>query len=181
MQQRIRVSQWVDRWRRYLVGTLLFLVIISVSPEAFASLHTYPEGQDRVMYRSLQTLRDRGNRAWQVVLFKRLQSGQLESLHLRLVGFPGVIELEHPQPLQMTTGTEQVWQAPDTLRGGEFAPNVGEYDVLAVLTQLDSNTPLRLALPVKQQAIASQFPKGVIELLIPPFVVQEWRQLVDQP
>lgn len=123
------------------------------------------------MYRSLQTLRDSDNRAWQVVLFERLQSEQVESLHLRLVGFPGVTELAHPRPLQITTGTEQVWQAPDTLQEGEFAPNVGEYNVLTILNQLDSNTPLRLALPVKQ---------GTIELLIPPFVVQEWRQLVRE-
>lgn len=178
----VRNRQRADRWQQCLIGVLLFLVVISGSPAALASIHTYPEGQERVMYRSLQTLRDRSNRAWQVVLFKRMQSDQVESLHLRLVGFPGVTELEHPQPLQITTGTEQVWQAPDALRGGEFDPNVGEYDVLAMLTQLDSNTPLRLAMPVKQRAITpSQFPEGVIELPIPPFVVQEWRQLVDQP
>ena len=147
---------------------LFWAVLVVGCPAALASIHHYPEGTDRVMVRSLQTLRDRSDRAWQLVMFNRLTAGKSKSLHLRLVGFPGVIELTHPHPLLITTGTEQVLSAADRLTGTEFAPNVGEYDLRDVMAQLDSNTPLRLALPIAPQPV---------ELLVPPFVVQEWRQI----
>ena len=148
----------------------LVLVLLWSTPTAWASIHTYPEGAEQVMYRSLQTLRDRRDQAWQVVLFKRVQSGQVVDLHLRLVGFPGVTELEHPHTLRITTGTEQVWEVAEASTEGSIAPNVGEYDLREVLLQLNSNTPLRLQLPTNGQAE---------ELLVPPFVVQEWRRVLD--
>lgn len=153
-------------WRVCLLVLLLFLGLGSST--AIASVHEYVEGPDQVMYRSLQTLRDRANRAWQVVVFKRLKDGQVESLNLRLVGFPEVAELEHPHPLQLTTGTENVWEAADLLSGPAPTLNVGEYDLREVMAQLDSNTPLRLAVPTKERQV---------ELLVPPFVVQEWREI----
>lgn len=157
--------------RRWIVSVLLFLVVTLSSSDALASIHAYPEGADRVMYRSLQTLRDRTDRAWQVVLFKRVESGQIQQLHLRLVGFPEVAILKHPQTLRITAGTEQVWEAPDTLLYASTNPNIGEYDVLPVVPQLMSNTPLRLALPLQPSSA---------ELIIPPFVVQEWREIASK-
>jgi hypothetical protein len=53
------------------------------SPIAQASIHYYPAGSDQVMYRSLQTLRDERERAWQLVLFNRLKAGLTQSIHLR--------------------------------------------------------------------------------------------------
>lgn len=152
-----------------LIGLLLALFLVLPVPMALAAVHKYPEAVDQVMYRSLQTLRDRSNRAWQVVLFKRVKAGQVAALQLRLVGFPGLMEVQHPRSLQLKTGTEKVWEAADLLTHSSYTPNVGEYDLRAVMTQLDSNTPLRLQVPVKG---------GEVELLVPPFVVQEWREVV---
>lgn len=152
-----------------LIVCLLVLCLALGSSPALASIHYYPEGTDQQMVRSLQTLRDRGDHAWQVVLFKRTQVGETERVYLRLVGFPGVVTLKHPCPLQITTGTEQVWEAMDVLNPST-ASNVGEYDLQAVMQQLNSNTPLRLALPLQGSGV---------ELLIPPFVVQEWRQVAS--
>jgi Protein of unknown function (DUF3122) len=152
------------------IGVVLAIVLALGVPDGLASVHTYPEGNDRVMYRSLQTLRDRTDRAWQVVLYKRMQGGQTESIHLRLAGFPGGVALEHPHSLKITTGTEHVWLAAETAPVTD-APNVAEYDLLEVMRQLTSTTPLRLTLPLEG---------GAIELPVPPFVVEEWRQVTQK-
>ncbi|MBW4582947.1 MAG: DUF3122 domain-containing protein [Tildeniella nuda ZEHNDER 1965/U140] len=152
------------------IGTVLALFLALGMPDGLASVHTYPEGNDRVMYRSLQTLRDRTDQAWQVVFYKRMQGGQTESIHLRLVGFPGGSALEHPHPLKITTGTERVWLAAETAPVTN-AVNVAEYDLFEVMRQLNSTTPLRLTLPLEGTAI---------ELPIPPFVVEEWRQVAQE-
>ena len=43
--------------------------------------------------------------------------------------------------------------------------------MLEMINQLDFNTPLRLNLPLKNGRY--------VELLVPPFAVQEWRLLVN--
>ena len=157
---------------RFWVGvvTIVLLFWLVLAPAAaLASVHVYPEGPDQVMVRSLQTLRDRENQAWQVVLFKRVKANQVISLNLRLVGFPGVV-VEHPQSLKITTGTGTMWEAAEDPAGATIAPNVGEYDLREVMLGLNSNTPLKLQLPVRGQ-------DG--ELIVPPFVVQEWRRILD--
>jgi len=151
------------------LGLLLALFLTLGMPEGLASVHTYPEGNDRVMIRSLQTLRDRADQAWQVVFYKRVQHGLTQSLHLRLVGFPGGVALQHPSALKITTGTEKVWMATETAPVTD-ALNVAEYDVFEVMRQLTATTPLRLTIPVQGESI---------ELPIPPFVVEEWRQVAQ--
>ena len=153
----------------WLTGALLMLFLLIGAADGLASVHTYPEGSNGVMYRSLQTLRDRSNQAWQVILYKRVQGGLTQTLHLRLVGFPGGAALEHPHPLKITTGTERVWLATETPPVTD-TPNVAEYDLLEVMRELNSTTPLRLTVPVQGQPI---------ELPVPPFVVEEWRQVAQ--
>ena len=154
----------------WLTGALLMLFLLIGAADGLASVHTYPEGSNGVMYRSLQTLRDRSNQTWQVVLYKRVQGGLTQTLHLRLVGFPGGAALEHPHPLRITTGTERVWLATETPPVTD-TPNVAEYDLLEVMRELNSTTPLRLTVPVQGQPI---------ELPVPPFVVEEWRQVAQK-
>lgn len=153
--------------KRFFCLLVILAVMLAWQPVALASIHEYPEGGDQVMYRSLQTLRDRSGQAWQVVLFKRLQAGQIQQLHLRLVGFPGLMEVVHPQDLQLTTGTAQVLIAPDFPMQTPL-PNAGEYDLQQVMMRLNANPPLQLLIPLKQRQV---------ELLVPPFVVQEWRTI----
>jgi hypothetical protein len=49
---------------------------------------------------------------------------------------------------------------------------VGEYDFKSIITQVESNRPLLLDLPVKNQ--------NETKLLVPPFAVREWRLLLDK-
>lgn len=161
-----RLKQWVFAVSS---GLCLYLLLGYPSP-ILASIHTYPESPTQTMYRSVQSFRDSSNKAWQVVLYKRVKSGLVNSIHLRLVGFPGLVELAHPKDLQITAGTGKVWQAKDVFDESYLPNNVGEYDLLEVMRQLDYNTPLELNFPLKGDR--------VVELSIPPFAVQEWRKLV---
>jgi Protein of unknown function (DUF3122) len=150
-------------WSTTLWSTGLWSV-----PAAIASIHTYPEGAERVMFRSLQTIRDRDDQAWQLVLFKRVNRGRTESIHLRVVGFPGQATLTHPGNLAIMS-SDRTWIAADTLlEPSPFPANVGEYNIQDFVTHLTLNSPLKLVLPSQDDPV---------ELTIPPFVVKEWRAI----
>ncbi|MEG5041620.1 MULTISPECIES: DUF3122 domain-containing protein [unclassified Microcoleus] len=153
------------------VISLCLYLILAVSPPAFASIHKYPETAETVMFRSVQSLRDTDDKAWQVVLYKRVKSGVVKSLNLRLVGFPGT-ELQHPFPLKVAAGKREIGNANDIWNESGLPINVGEYDFKSIITQLESNRPLLLNFPVKNQKET--------ELLVPPFAVREWRLLLDR-
>ncbi len=171
--------RWTRRWsvmRPWMV--LMVLLWGLVCPSAIASIHHYPEGEGREMVRSLQTLRESPNaklgplteRAWQVVLYKRLNQGQVTEVHLRLVGFPGV-EVNHQGALVITPSTGQTATAPDvTLAGPALTPNAAEYDLRDFLATLDADIPLTLVVPLRSRNA---------QLVVPPFAVQEWRRLKD--
>ncbi|MEG3862382.1 DUF3122 domain-containing protein [Microcoleus sp. herbarium12] len=158
-------------WRKILtIISLCLYLILAITQPVFASIHKYPERADRVMFRSVQSLRDTDDRAWQVVLYKRVQSGLVNSFNLRLVGFPGT-ELQHPVPLNVAAGSRKIGKANDIWSESDLPINVGEYDFKSIITQVESNQPLRLSLPVKGAPET--------ELLVPPFAVREWRLLLD--
>jgi Protein of unknown function (DUF3122) len=156
-----------------LVGSIFcFLLLFDNLQPALASIHKYPESATQTMYRSQQSLRDDRDRAWQLILFKRLKFGQLDSVHLRLVGFPGKTEVARAQPLKIAARTKDVWTANNLVEQLELPANVGEYDLLKVMTELDADLPLQLELSLQQSQVA--------KLLVPPFVVREWRSLMDE-
>lgn len=140
---------------------------LAIASPAVAALHTYPEGTDQVMVRSLQTLRDETDRAWQLALYKRLKAGNLVDLRLRLVGFPGAVSFSHAQPLAIALGAGEMEVAPD-VTPTDFSPNVGEYDLRQVMALLDTAVPIRLMLPIQPAQTT---------LLIPPFAMREWQQV----
>lgn len=151
--------------------SLCLYLILTLSQPALASIHKYPEAGDRVMFRSVQSLRDTDDKAWQVVLYKRVKSGVVKSLNLRLVGFPGT-ELQHPVPLKVAAGKREIGNANDIWNESGLPINVGEYDFKSIITELESNRPLRLNLTLKNQKET--------QLLVPPFAVREWRLVLDR-
>ncbi|MGP1375214.1 MAG: DUF3122 domain-containing protein [Almyronema sp.] len=150
------------------------ILLLSTAP-ALASTHVYQERPGQVTYRSQQSLRDRQDRSWQAVLFKRYQTETLEGIYLRLVGFPGLVAVEQSQPLTIATGTALTWQAPAardrTLQ--QLPTNAGQYDVQTAIAQLAGNIPLQLEVPLQGG--------GVAEIVAAPFVVREWRSLAATP
>ena len=159
-------------WRK-IVTIITFCLCLTIAniPPAFASIHKYPETGNRVMFRSVQSLRDSDDKAWQVVLYKRVKSGVVNSFNLRLVGFPGT-ELQHPLALKVVAGNQEIGKANDIWSESDLPINVGEYDFKSIILKLESNRPLRLNLPVQNQPET--------ELLVPPFAVREWRLLLDK-
>jgi Protein of unknown function (DUF3122) len=157
-------------WLTQIFSVVLCLWLCQVQP-AIASIHTYPEGQNRVMFRSLQTVRDRADQAWQLVLFKRVNGVRTESIHLRIVGFPGQTQFIHPSGLKIATSTAAAIAQDALPNPSPFPANVGEYDLQDWMMHLTSNSPLHLQLPT---------PKPEVELVIPPFIVKEWREVSNK-
>lgn len=162
------MKNW-NQWCLLLAVCCLSVQLLTSSP-ALASIHRYPETENQVMYRSKQSLRDRQDLSWQVILFKRVKLGQVQEIHLRLVGFPGLTEFAHRQPLSLTTPTGKTWLAEDVV-DLSLPKNVGEYDVFNILLKIENDIPLELALPLAETKI--------VELPVPPYVVKEWRKLLD--
>ncbi|MBD0333939.1 MAG: DUF3122 domain-containing protein [Cyanobacteria bacterium Co-bin13] len=153
-----------------LVGLLLGLMWLGWAAPVGAATHTYHERPGQTTYRSQQSLRDRTDRAWQATLFKRYVGGNLQGIYLRLVGFPGVIQVAAQQSLQINTGTGLVWQAEPSLdpQTQNLPDNVGQYDLQSVLADLKGAIPLELVVPLR---------RGEAHLTVAPFVVEEWRSL----
>ncbi|MCX5930259.1 MAG: DUF3122 domain-containing protein [Cyanobacteria bacterium] len=148
-----------------LVLTSLFALVAPVA----AQLHAHPSETGSPVLRSLVSLRDLDDQAWQLVAFRDGPPGA--PLRLRVVGYPGKVRLDHPTALQVRSGPFQ-WQLEDvTLKspalGNDGRSTAAEFDLSPLLAELNQNRPLRLRL------------KGVFtELPVPPFVVAEWRSLV---
>lgn len=162
--------------RRLLSVIMLSLVLSSMlnTPSALASVHVYHERPGQTTLRSQQSLRDRNDHSWQAILFKRYRPDGLDGLYLRLVGFPGVMEVASRAPLVIDTGTSLRWQASPKLDPPTPAlpSNTNQYDVAEVIADLKKAVPLTLAVPLRGQAPS--------EIIVPPYAVQEWLDLAAQ-
>lgn len=140
-------------------------------PPAQASLHTYREQPGQITVRSRQSLRDYRDRAWQAIAFKRTQNGVLQGLYLRLVGFPGAVEIDRQRPLTLLAPTGQQWQLTEALdlQTQDLPTNVWQYDLQPLLMDVDSALPLAGQIPLVDSTAA--------ELAIAPFIVAEWLQV----
>ncbi len=98
--------------------------------------------------------------------------GQPTRFNLRLVGFPGLAELTHPQLLEITTSCGKVLTAPDVFPQGAPAPNVGQYDFTDILNQLGTDDSLLVSIPLKGEK--------TLALKIPQPLVTEWQWLADE-
>lgn len=149
---------------------LVALLALVLPPPALALLHAHPDEHGVAVVRSLESLRDLDDQSWQLVGYREGPPGG--SLRLRIVGFPGKVRLDHPTPLQVQAGRSR-WELVDvTLANGQLLADgrdaAAEFDLAPLLADLRRDRPLRLQL------------KGVFsELVVPPFVVGEWRQLPD--
>ena len=159
-----------------LIGSLVCIVLslfIYALP-AQASVHVYHERPGQTTLRSQQSLRDRSDRSWQAILFKRYRADGLEGIYLRLVGFPGIVDVAPQKPLLIDTGTSLQWQAKPKLDPPTPAlpSNTNQYDVATVIGELQKAIPLTLLVPLQGKAPS--------EIIVPPYAVKEWRELAAQ-
>lgn len=86
------------------------------------------------------------------------------------------MELDHNQPLTLTTSMGQTLTAKDVTneisQGATALANIGEYDIQAVLPQLQSEIPLELTLPI--------LTGEAIELQVPSIAIQEWQTIANR-
>ena len=161
---------------RQLIGVFvcLCLQLCVLIPPALASVHVYHERPGQTTLRSQQSLRDRNDRSWQAILFKRYRPDGLEGMYLRLVGFPGVVDVAPQKPLTINTGTALQWQATPKLDPPTPAlpSNTNQYDVASVIADLQQAIPLTLSVPLQGKATS--------EIIVPPYAVKEWRELAAQ-
>ncbi|MEM8612451.1 MAG: DUF3122 domain-containing protein [Cyanobacteria bacterium P01_H01_bin.105] len=161
---------------RRLIGFLIGLCLLLnlATPPALASVHVYHERPGQTTLRSQQSLRDRNDRSWQAILFKRYRPDGLEGMYLRLVGFPGIIDVAPQQALTIDTGTALRWQANPKLDPPTPAlpSNTNQYDVADVMAALQKAIPLTLRVPLQGKAPS--------EIIVPPYAVKEWRELAQQ-
>lgn len=164
---------FLKNWLWSLWGAMLVLLVVwlALPPFAEASLHTYHELPNQVTVRSRQSLRDFSDRAWQAIAFKRTRDNALQGIYVRLVGFPGTVQVDRQQPITFLAPTGQQWQLKWSIdpQTKALPTNVGQYDLQPLLTDLTTALPLELQVPLVGAKTA--------ELAIAPFVVEEWLQV----
>ncbi|GAX35940.1 DUF3122 domain-containing protein [Nodularia sp. NIES-3585] len=157
---------------RWLLAAWICISLVVCSPlPAFATVTQIEESPGQMLYQSRQNLRDQNGNSWQAIAFNRIYPNGSNMISLRLVGFPGVVEIDHSQPLTLTTSMGKTLTAKDIsseISSDTPTPaNVGEYDIKPVLPQLQAEIPLQLTLPM--------LTGSTVELQIPSTAVQEWQ------
>lgn len=140
-----------------------------------ALLRQHHETTGQLRYHSHASVLDRTGHRWQVLLFPQPSPSIEQQMHLRLVGFPGVVEFIHPRSLEITTKQGKILRATDVYNQENFpATNVGEYVWNGVLNQLSSTDELKLRLPV------TGVDGKVVVLTISDEIIAEWQLLMTQ-
>lgn len=169
------------RVRKILSGLLLLVaLVLSVflglglltTPNAVAVIRQLEEAPGQVVYQSRQTLKDQHGNSWQAIAFKRIRPDGSTSFYLRLVSFPGTAGIAHSQPLTLTNSMGQILNAVDVSSQmftdvSSPEPNVGQYDLQPILSQLRVELPWQLSVPTTHDE--------TMILHVPPFLVQEWQ------
>jgi hypothetical protein len=163
---------------RWLLAISICISLLVWSPlPAFATVTQIEEYPGQMLYQSRQNLQDQTGKSWQIIVFKRVHPEETNTVSLRLISFPGVIEFDHNQPLTLLTPLGKTLTANDISndisQDNAPPPNVAEYDIKAVLPQLNvglkAEKPILLTLPTTTGL--------AIELEIPSTMIQEWQTL----
>lgn len=151
---------------------ILALLLVMVPPQpAIALIQKQEEAPGQILYKSRHSLRDNQGNSWQVVLFKRVKNGEVKDISLRLVGFPGSVTFNHPEPLQIVVGNGSIMEAVDEFGEKAPSPNVGQYDLTDVLPKISPAAQIELYLSIAETKCA---------IAIPSPVVLEWKA-IDNP
>jgi hypothetical protein len=137
-----------------------------------APIQQQTEAPGQVIYQTRHTLKDSLGNSWQVIFYKRVEeSNPTRNLNLRLAGFPGAVEFQHPQDLTLTTQRGETLTASDDFASDSPAPNIGEYDFQDIANRLPSRSSLELRLPLKERSATLQIPLPVI---------LEWQEVIKK-
>ncbi|MBD3883087.1 DUF3122 domain-containing protein [Phormidium tenue FACHB-886] len=151
---------------------LSFLAALTfICQAAFAAVLYTADTSGSVIIQSRRTLHDQDHHSWQAIAFKPIQpDGKIGELSLRLIGFPGTVEIAHPRSITLTNPQGQsilVPSAPSPSFSNQ--PHVGQYNLQAILSQLSTDYRLQLELPSHPST----------RLQIPPALLQEWQTIAN--
>jgi hypothetical protein len=161
--------------KRQLIAFVSFMLVLFGSLKinclpAAALLREHHESLGVIRYHAQSSLKDKQGYTWQVVLFpESVSDNEVTKYHLRLVGFPGIAEFIHPQPLEITTAKGRVLNATELITVSFPAPNVGEFDLTNVLPILPDKGSLKLSTILRGDRDLS--------LSIPESTLIEWQWL----
>ncbi|AFZ43019.1 hypothetical protein PCC7418_0804 [Halothece sp. PCC 7418] len=158
----------ISNWKQLflLTFTAILAVFLFLPNSAEASVRKTEEADGQILYQSRHQLQDNQQQSWQVVLFKR-EKGETETdVKLRLVGFPGKVEVTHPEPLVIETD-RAAWQAEDLFAEKSPAPNVGQYNLNNIIPELSPQDSLVLKIP------ANDYKN--LTLKVPGVIILEWK------
>jgi hypothetical protein len=168
-QIRKRLS-WLLLFGAIVLG--IFFTLGVLNPDrAVAAIRQLEEAPGQMVYQSRQTLPDQYGNNWQAIAFKRVRPDGQTSFNLRLVGFSGGVAIDRSQPLTLTNSLGKTLTALDA-SSDIFTeqtypePNVGQYDLLPLLSELAAEIPWKLSLPTTGSE--------AISLSVPTALVQEW-------
>ena len=138
--------------------------------KSYANSKVTSNDQKKEIKRSLESLKDLDYQTWQIIVYP--SSEDSKNLILRIVGYPGSLRIHHPTNLIVNSG-RKTWDLKDITKNSKIKVEIlndsaAEFDLSTLISDLDKNRPLRISLP------------GLItDLPIPPYLVSEWRSLVE--
>ena len=147
---------------------LIFCCLFINPKNTHAGSNSNGNSERKEIKRSLESLRDIDYQTWQIVVYP--SSLISNDLILRIVGYPGSLRVDHPTNLIVNSGIKQ-WYLKDITKKNKaeietLDDAVAEFDLVPLISELDKNRPLRLKLP-----------GPINDLVIPPYLVSEWRSL----
>lgn len=160
------INKHIITW--LLIAIALFLFNFSFSSPATATIQQQQEAPGQLLYSSRHKLRDNQRNTWQVILFKRVKNNQTQEINLRLVGFPQ-FEFAHPANLTIAVDDKQTFSAGDRFAEKSPSPNVGEFELQEIISNLPLNRSVDLILPLKGES--------PVNIWLPSPVILEWQEL----
>ena len=147
---------------------LIFCCFVINSKTTYGYSNSNVNSEEKVIQRSIESLRDIDYQTWQIVVYPSLKGPN--NFILRIIGYPGSLRIDHPTNLIVNSGRKH-WELKDItkIKKAQFETlnaSAAEFDLSPLIAELNKNKPLRLSLP------------GLInDLTIPPYLVREWRSL----
>ncbi len=92
--------------RLLLVFMLSIALLFGICQPAIIAITQIEEYPGQMLYQSRQNLQDQTEKAWQVIVFKRIHPEGTNTVSLHLISFPGVMEFDHNQPLSLLTSND---------------------------------------------------------------------------
>ncbi len=153
-----------------LLMAISILTINFTFPQpTMAIIQQQQEGSGQILYSSRHKLRDSQGNTWQVILFKRVKKNQVQEMNLRLVSFPGQFKFIHPGNLTVAIHGDLILKARDLFEEKSPSPNVGEFEVKGIISDLPLYESVNLVLPLTVET--------PVEIMLPSAVILEWQEL----